>query len=82
MGAVDVLAQSDRYLKYAVDAEEHAEKASDDTDRAVWHLMAQSWLSLLPLLDGPGTQPRTSEEIPLAERLEPTAPIESHSPSP
>ena len=64
MGAVDVLAQRDRYLKYAVDAEEHAEKASDDSDRAVWHLMAQSWFSLLPLIDGRGTQPRTSEEIP------------------
>ena len=64
MGAVDALAQSDRYLKYAVDAEEHAEKASDDSDRAVWHLMAQSWFSLLPLICGRGTQPRTSEEIP------------------
>ena len=45
MGAVDVLAQSDRYLKYAVDAEEHAEKASDDSDRAVWHLMARAGLA-------------------------------------
>ena len=82
MGAVDVLTQSDRYLKYAVDAEEHAEKASDDRDKAVWRLMAQSWLSLLPLIDGPGTQPRTSEEIPLAERLDRLRRSKANSPSP
>ena len=77
MGAIDVLAQSDRYLKYAVDAEEHAEKASDDSDRAVWHLMARSWLSLLPLLDGPGTQPQDVGRNTLGRTLRPTAPTES-----
>lgn len=82
MGAVDVLAQSDRYLKYAVDAEEHAEKASNDIDKAVCHLIAKSWLSLLPLIDGPETQPRASEEISLAERLDRLRRLKADSASP
>jgi hypothetical protein len=82
MDAVEVLAQSDQYLQYAVDAQEHAENASTDIDRAVWLLMAKSWLSLLPLIDGPGTQPGASEEIPLAERLDRLRRLKPNSPSP
>ena len=72
MGAVEVevLGQSDKFLQYAVDAEVQAENASTVVDRAVWLLMAKSWLSLLPLkIDGPQTQPGASEETTLAERL-------------
>jgi hypothetical protein len=79
MSAVDL--RGDRYLQYAADAEEHAEKASNDIDRAVWHLMAQGWLSLLPLIDGPGTQPTASEEMPLAERLDRLRRLKANSPS-
>ena len=51
MDAVELLARGDKYVQYAADAEEHAERASNDTDRTVWHFMAQSWISLLPLVD-------------------------------
>ena len=82
MDVVEVLAQSDRCLQHAVDAEEHAENASTDVDRAVWLLMAKTWLSLLPLIDSPGTQPRASEEITLAERLDRLRRLKANSPSP
>jgi hypothetical protein len=83
MGAVEVevLAQSDKFLQYAVDAEVQAENASTVVDRAVWLLMAKSWLSLLPLIDGPQTQPGASEEITLAERLDRLRRLKANSPS-
>jgi hypothetical protein len=70
MNAVEVLAQGDRYLQHAVNAEGHAVNAYTDSDRAVWLFMAKGWLSLLPLIEGPGTQPKTSDQIPLVERLD------------
>jgi len=66
MVVVEVLAQSEKYQQYAEEAREQAERASTDADRAAWLLIAQSWLNLLPLLDGPPTSP----EIPLAGRLD------------
>ena len=83
MGAVEVevLARSDKFLQYAVDAEVQAEGASTVVDRAVWLLMAKSWLSLLPLIDGPQTQPGASEEITLAERLDRLRRLKPNSPS-
>ena len=81
MDVVEVLVQSDRCLQHAVDAEEHAENASIDIDRAVWLLTAKSWLSLLPLIDSPGTQPRAWEEISLAERLDRLRRLKANNPS-
>ena len=83
MGAVEVevLAQCYKFLKYAVDAEGQAENASTVVDRAVWLLMAKSWLSLLPLIDGPETQPGVSEEITLAERLNRLRRLKANIPS-
>ena len=80
MGAVEVHAQSDKFPQYSVDAEVHAENASSDVDRAAWLLVAKNWLSLLPLIDGPETQPGASEEITLAERLDRLRRLNSPSP--
>jgi len=51
MADFEVPATSDKYLQYAVEATEHAKRASTDFDRAAWILMANSWLNLLPLID-------------------------------
>jgi len=53
MANFEVPATSDKYLQYAVEATEHAKRASTDFDRAAWILMANSWLNLLPLIDCP-----------------------------
>jgi hypothetical protein len=40
--------QNDKFRQYAQEAQEHYEHASSDDDKAVWLLIAQSWLNLLP----------------------------------
>ena len=69
MVAVEVLAPSERYQQYAEEAQKQAECASTDADRGAWLLIAESWLNLLPLFEGPPTVPGASAETPLAERL-------------
>jgi hypothetical protein len=47
MADFEVFATSDKYLQYAVEATEQAARASIDSDKAAWILMAHSWLNLL-----------------------------------
>ena len=53
MTDVEVQARGEEYKRYAEEALERAARASSDVDRAAWHLMAESWLGLLPLFDSP-----------------------------
>ena len=53
MTDVEVRARSEEYKRYAEEALEQAARAPSDVDKAVWRLMAQSWLGLLPLIDSP-----------------------------
>ena len=66
MVGVEVPAQSEKYQQYAEEAQEQAQRASTDVDRAVWLSIERSWLNLRPLFDGPAklTHPRASIEIP------------------
>ena len=71
MAGVEGLAQSEEYKQYAEKAQEQAERASNDGDRAAWLLMARSWRDLMPLLNDPAklSRPRVSAKLPLAGRL-------------
>jgi hypothetical protein len=53
MAGVEGLAQGETYQQYAEKAQEQAERASNDGDRAAWLLMARSWRDLMPLLNDP-----------------------------
>jgi hypothetical protein len=70
MVAVEVLAHGEKYQQYAEEAQKQAERAPTDADRGAWLLIAESWLNLLPLFEGPPTAPEASAEIPLAKRLD------------
>jgi hypothetical protein len=70
MAGFEALARGEEYQKYAEEAREQAEHASTDADKAAWLLIAESWLSLLPLFEGPPTAPEASPEMNLAGRLD------------
>lgn len=71
MDNAEVLAHCEKYRRYAVEAKVRADRACTDVDRAVWLLMAESWFSLLPLINSPNiTSPNEATETPLVKRLE------------
>jgi len=83
MAGVEGLAQSETYQQYAKKAQEQAEHASTDGDRAAWLLMARGWRGLMPLLNDPAkpSRPRASAKMPLAGRLHRLRRLRATSPS-
>ena len=80
MNGVEVRAQREKYHQCAVAAKDRADQAPTDVDRVAWLLIAESWLNLLPLINGPSIDPpNEAQKMPLVERLEKLRQLEHSS---